>query len=705
MVPGTPLRLAALSLLAMILPMPAPAQIQPATRPATPPAAPHSWTADNGNGTYSNPLFYDEFSDPDVIRVGTDYYLAGTTNHAMPGLVILHSKDLVNWEFASYCADRLDFGPKFALKGGDIYGGGIWAPCLRYSKGWFYVFSNINGVGTQVYRSQSPNGPWRHNALKTTLYDLGVLFDDDGKIWAFHGTEPIYLTQLNADLTDVVPNTRRLLIPAKSGMGEGLHAYKIKGKYYLLSAIPGAHTNVVCARADTLDGPWTVEPLTDSESLGVPTDPALKVSDEGRRFEAVRRDPNLEGGLTIHQGGIVDTPSGQWWSILMQDHGAVGRLSTLVPITWTDGWPLVGLPGNLRKAPVSWVKPDVGPSGADVVPRPTYARSDEFDAPKLQPIWQWNHAPDDAKWSLTEKPGTLRLHALPADDFFAARNTLTQRAVGPQSTVTVELDAKGMKAGDVAGLALLNYPYAFLGAAKSADGLVLRQYDQSTDKTVERPLDGSRVWLRAACDFDASVATFSCSRDGKAFEPIGEPFVMLFQLRTFQGIRYSLFNFSTAGPAGYADFDHFTVDEPHPGGMTAPIPHGRRIALTSRADGNVLTVRGDHLIGAPAADKPAADAAFRVVEAGPGRVSLQAADGRFLSVAAEGGAVTLKSGPPGEAETFQWVDLRRGDLMLMSLATHRYLSVAPDKSITADARGPRPDHRGGATFGWKAVGE
>lgn len=120
-----------------------------------------SWSADNGNGTYTNPLFYDEFSDPDLIRVGDDFYMAGTTMHATPGLVILHSRDLVNWEFMSYCFDRFDMGDEFRLENGkEAYGQGIWAPCIRYHNGKFHVFSNINGHGLQVYISEDPRGPW-----------------------------------------------------------------------------------------------------------------------------------------------------------------------------------------------------------------------------------------------------------------------------------------------------------------------------------------------------------------------------------------------------------------------------------------------------------------------------------------------------------------------------------------------------------------
>src|ERR1035438_5529171 len=153
-----------------------------------PPAATKHWTADNGNGTYSNPLFYGEFEDPDPIRVGNDYYLAGTTMHMNPAVELLHSKDLVNWELAGYCTNRLDLGPNFRLENGrGIYGGGIWAPCLRYHNGMFYVFCNVNGAGLHVFRSKSISGPWEHNQLEGR-HDMSVLFDDDlNKIFIISG--------------------------------------------------------------------------------------------------------------------------------------------------------------------------------------------------------------------------------------------------------------------------------------------------------------------------------------------------------------------------------------------------------------------------------------------------------------------------------------------------------------------------------------
>src|SRR5881394_1582860 len=146
-----------------------------------------SWASDNGNGTYSNPLFYDEFSDPDMIRVGEDYYLTGTTMHAMPGLPVLHSKDLVNWKLLGYAFDRLDLGPGFRLEGGkEVYGQGIWAPSFRYHNGTFHIFTNINGHNTQLFRARNPAGPWTRTELKRSFHDLSVLFDE-GKVYVIWG--------------------------------------------------------------------------------------------------------------------------------------------------------------------------------------------------------------------------------------------------------------------------------------------------------------------------------------------------------------------------------------------------------------------------------------------------------------------------------------------------------------------------------------
>ncbi len=666
--------------------------------PGTPARPARSWAADNGNGTYSNPLFYEEFEDPDVIRVGKDYYLAGTTMHMNPAVILMHSRDLVNWELAGYCMERLDLGPAYRLEGGkNVYGRGIWAPCLRYHKGTFYVFSNVNGAGLQVFRSKSISGPWERNQLPGR-HDLSVLFDDDGKIYIISGgSSPYPIEELAPDLKSFVPGSRRQLV---GKMGEGHHLYKIKGKYYDVSAIPGGNTDQMVAKADSIDGPWTVERMVQGESLGVPSRAPLRPN--------ARPNPN-DRGLTLHQGGIVDTPSGEWWGIIMQDHGSIGRMVALVPITWDHDFPLVGLPGNLRKAPNTWVKPDTGHTQD---PRPAFVHDDNFDGGKLNPLWQWNHVPDDTKWSIKEKPGVLRLHSLPASDFYSARNTLCQRPPGPESVTTVELDASGLADGDTAGLGLLSNPYAWIGVVKSDRGAKVKMYDQTNRKTADGPDDPpGHLWLRVACNFDTDQAVFSWSADGKEFKPVGDPFTMTFQLRTFQGVRPSLFNFNTSGkPGGHADFDNYTVEEPRARGPEREVPAGKTITLASGADDSLLAVNAKDmsLVNVPAASPAAstADVRFRVTDLGKGRVALWAGNGRCVSVGDKGVVLKdLAGAAPGEAESFQWVNLMRGDAMLMSLTNHRYLATRPDNPgpVTASAVGPRPDRKDGACFRWKAV--
>jgi xylan 1,4-beta-xylosidase len=657
-----------------------------------------SWAADNGNGTYSNPLFYDEFSDPDMIRVGPDYYLTGTTMHAMPGLPILHSRDLVNWRWIAYAFDRLDLGPDFRLEGGkEIYGQGIWAPCFRYHDGTYYIFANVNRFGLQVFRATDPRGPWKHNRIEKGLHDLSVLWDDDGKIYAVYGARTIRIVELNAALTDLVPGTDRVLIAPELGMGEGSHFYKIKGRYYIVSAIPGAHVPMKCARADHIEGPWEVKTISEGESLGIGQGYRLRGRPAGPPFEITPPNPSERASLTLHQGGIIDTIPGEWWGFSMQDHNSVGRLTSLSPVTWVDGWPYFGLPGNLTRTPSIWVKPKTGHT--EPVSSP-YDRSDDFSKTNLQPVWQWNHVPDDSKWSLKERAGYLRLHSLPAANFWWARNSLTQRAIGPESTATTELDTAGMKPGDVAGLALLNLPYAWIGVRRESEGLTLEEYDQATGKSIRVALNQQRVHLRVHCDFDTEAAQFSYSANLADFKPVGDELKMPFQLKTFQGVRYALFHYNTGGsPGGQADFDNFTVDEPRARGLTRPIPYGSYIAIEDLSSGNVLTAVDGTVQSVTGADRATA---FKVVDRGRGRICLQTKTGAYVSV--KGSEVHVNSAKPGDAETFQWIDLQRGDTLLLSLATHRYI-VAPKTAgpVAADHPGPAPDRKDGSCFKWKVV--
>jgi xylan 1,4-beta-xylosidase len=663
------------------------------------PAPGQTWTADNGNGTFSNPLFFDEFSDPDLIRVGTDFYMTGTSMHSMPGLPVLHSRDLVNWRFLGYAFDRLDLGPEFRLEDGKAaYGEGIWAPSFRYHDGTFYIFSNVNGHTTQLFRATNPAGPWTRTPMKRSFHDLSVLFDDDGKVYVVWGYRGIRIAELRSDLVDIVPGSERELIPPSAGMGEGLHLYKIRGQYYLTSAWFTGEMRLPTARAARLSGPWEVnQHVSRGEDFGFA---------EGYRMDAgpgqslrppfTIRPPNRNaaGRNAIHQGGIVDTSTGEWWGFSMMDANSVGRLTTLSPVTWTDGWPYFGLSQNPGRSPRVWVKPRTGASDPPSAP---YQRRDDFSGRSLQPVWQWNHVPAEGQWSLSQRRGYLRLHATRAPDLLAARNTLTQRAVGPRSTPTVVLDASGLRPGDVAGFALFNRPYAWLGVSVDERGRALRYVTEDGGEAARVPLVGARVWLRAACDFVTEEARFSFSTDGRTFQPIGGPFRMVFQLLTFQGVRYSLFSFSPdAASGGYADFDSIEVDEPQPRGLSRPIPYGRRIELRTHGSSPRAILASNGVVRAA----EGAGAPFEVIDRGLGRVALRGAGG-FLSAAADGQLV-LRSGAPGDAQTFQWIETLTGELTLLSLSTHRYVRLDRDVDrLAADSPGPHPNERDGVRWVWR----
>ncbi|MBP5764947.1 MAG: glycoside hydrolase 43 family protein, partial [Bacteroidales bacterium] len=511
-------------------------------------AQPRSWTADNGNGTFTNPLFYDEFSDPDIIRVGDDYYLAGTTMHSVPGLVILHSKDLVNWENVSYCFDRFDFpDDKFALRNHqEIYGQGIWAPAIRYANGQFYLFSNINGKGLQCYTSQKIEGPWTHHNLQGNIYVLGVLFDDDGKIYAIHKYGEVHCTELKPDMSGPVEGTDRVIIPEGNGIGEGHHIYKIDGMYYLISTdyLPNGRT--LCSRSKSIWGPYETRVITADETYGyqgvgrtmVPRGTRYRIGEDGTKYGVNPAGPDATGCDKSHQGGIVQAKDGSWWALFMQDFHSIGRTVCLMPITWKDGWPMVGLPGNLGRAPRTWYKPDTKLGcygiGEEAQPmRAPYDRNEDFNGKQLGRVWQWNHNPEEKMWSL--RGGRLRLNTQPAEQLMWARNTLTQRVIGPKSVATVEVWLKGLKDGDVCGLGNINVPCSWIGIVKEGKTLTLRCFEQMTNDTVDVQLPATgtplnRIWLRCIGEYDDNRSQYAYTLDGKEFQTVGRMMPHTYQL-------------------------------------------------------------------------------------------------------------------------------------------------------------------------------
>ena len=671
-----------------------------------------TWSADNGNGTYTNPLFYDEFSDPDIIRVGEDYYLAGTTMHSVPGLVVLHSKDLVNWEFSSYCFDRFDDSDDFNLRNGkEAYGQGIWAPAIRYHNGKFYIFSNINGHGLQVYISDSAKGPWKHHQIKGDIYDLSVLFDDDGKIYAIHKYGNVTVTELKPDLSGPVEGSSKVVIPEGNAMGEGHHIYKINGMYYILSADYSPMGRMQCARSKSIWGPYETCVISERESFGYSAAWTVNnvglgrpVPEDGFKFKNNKPSDETLICSTIHQGGIVQAPDGKWWGVSMQDFNAVGRTVCLSPVTWVDGWPYFGLEKNLGRSPRTWFKPN------DVIKTPvaTYDRCDDFSGKTFKPIWQWNHNPNDKMWSLNrERKGWLRLHSMPAKQLLWAKNSLTQRAIGPVSYTSVKLDASKLKAGDEAGLGAINMPYASLGVVKTDKGLALRCYDQNTNKEVVKPLDKRVVWLRLWGDYDKSLLQYSYSLDGKNWENIGEQMISPYQLKTFQGVRVALYAFNKKNVnGGVADFDNFKVEEPMDD-RTANLPIGKTVRFFNLADGSLMDATRHGLMHSSGNRKNMSNGVKFVVEdRGQGKIALKTADGRYVYIAGAGlsGDVRLTS-DSSKAEEFVWQDMLYNHCMLLSLKMQRYVGkhTADGSPYSADFQGADAGMKNGCVFAWEIV--
>ena len=685
-----------------------------------------SWTADNGNGTFTNPLFYDEFSDPDILRVGDDYYLAGTTMHAVPGLVILHSKDLVNWENVAYCFDRFDFPEdRFALRNHqEIYGQGIWAPCIRYANGQFYVFSNINGKGLQCYTAKDIKGPWEHHNMKGNIYDLGVLFDDDGKIYAIHGYGTVKCTELKPDMSGPIEETERVIIPEGNGVGEGHHMYKIDGMYYLISTDYMPNGRTLCSRSKSIWGPYETRVITADETYGyhaasltqVPRGEKYRIGQDGTKFQLGGIDKDATACTNAHQGGIVQYKDGSWWALLMQDFHSIGRTVCLMPITWEDGWPMIGLKGNLGRAPRTWFKPGTaegfyGLEGPQPMRAP-YDRCETFDGKQLGRVWQWNHNPEEKMWSL--KGGKLRLQSMPAEQLMWARNTLTQRVIGPNSITTVELSVKGLKAGDVAGLGNINVPCSWIGVVNNGEQLILRCFEQLTNDTVDVELPNitkksdftGKIWLRSIGEYDKNQAQYAYSMDGKEYHTLGRMMPLSYQLISFQGSRHALFAFNITGKnGGFAEFDNFMVEEPN-ADRSKNIPYGQTVRIINLATNRPAVANRHGLMYDTHGGDKSPQTQFRVIDRGMGKVALQCVDGRYVKVYGDGlpGDVRFTN-EAKEAEVFLWQDYLNHEFMLFSLKNHRYLGKSPTTGspYSMDITGPDPARRNGSVLRWEEI--
>jgi beta-xylosidase len=432
----------------------------------------------------------------------------------------------VNWEIVSHVVPRLEGREQYDLKNGAAYRQGMFAASLRFYSGTFYVVVTPVNQNTRIYYSKDIRGPWQFHELNRPAFDPGLFIELDGTGyiatsggWDGHVT----LVKLNADFSKVV-EARGIFY--YKGV-EGSKVIKKGDWYYIFNALP-SKLGLTCSRATNIFGPYeTIEPLNDRT-----------------------------GG---HQGAIVDLPDGNWFGFVMKDCGAIGRMTYLSPIFWTNNWPVWGTPDAPGKVPAVARKPIPGKPIAQP------ATSDDFSSPALGLQWQWNHNPDNTRWSLTERPGFLRLRPTVATNFWLARNTLTQKGQGPWSRGVVKLDLRNLKPGTSCGFGTLGKVNGHIAVNCGSDGKMFLSMnvivDAGTSETrvAAEPVKGTDIFLRTELDFGRKMGACSYGPDGQHWTPLGGEFELAFDWRTgtFQGEQFAIFCFNPQPGDGFVDVDSF----------------------------------------------------------------------------------------------------------------------------------------------------
>jgi len=512
------------------------------------------WKADQGDGTYRNPILHADYSDPDAIRVGDDFYMTASSFGHIPGLPILHSKDLVNWRLINHAIKRMP------LPGYDKpqHGNGVWAPSIRYHAGKYWIFYGDPDVGIFMTTSDDPAGEWSDVHLVQEgkgLIDPCPFWDDDGSAYLVHAyAQSRSGIKHRLQVRRMSPDGRRLLDegaviiddPARHPTIEGPKMHK-RGKYYYIFAPAGG----------VEEGWQTV--LRAESPLGPYED----------RIVLKQGEMPVNGP---HQGAWVELESGESWFMHFQHKDAYGRIVHLQPMAWmADDWPTMGadVDGDGIGEPVLLAaKPNVGEQHPLAEP----ASSDGFDDGQLGLQWQWQANPESDWYSLTERPGKLRLFAQPlpegASSTFDAPALLMQKFPAYSFQTTVRLDAASLREGELAGLIVFGYSYAALVYATSEAGeaeLQLIQGDTGQERVVWKlRAETDEVWLRAAVQ-PGALCDFSYSLDGVSFVGIDLP---PFQatVSKWVGAKIGLYAQTTQGAAekagterGFADFDDYTV--------------------------------------------------------------------------------------------------------------------------------------------------
>lgn len=480
---------------------------------ARPAVAGEAWLADLGDGTYRNPVLHADYSDPDAIRVGDDYWMTSSSFSHVPGLPILHSRDLVNWELVAHALPRLV--PEEAFTAPQP-GKGVWAPALRHHAGKFWIYYPDPDFGLYLITATDPRGPWTSPVLVCPgkgFIDPCPLWDDDGRTYLIHGwarsragfANVLTLLELDATGTCVVEDFGVVIdgdrLPHYTTL-EGPKLYQRDGWYYVFAPAGGVQSG------------W--QSVFRSRSIRGPYEDRIVLA---------------QGATSIngpHQGALVDTPNGESWFLHFQDKGAYGRVVHLQPVAWHDGWPVIGIDpdGDGRGEPVlTHRKPD----NAAAALRPLApATSDDFDSPSLGLQWQWQANPRADWYSLNARPGFLRLFAQPApdDNLYRAPQLLLQKFPAPAFVATARIEIPADAAPRSAGLVVFGYDYATIGVHDGKIACtVVRHANESPARTVATASlpPTTALYLRVSVS-DRAACRFAFSTDGIAFTNLGDPF-------------------------------------------------------------------------------------------------------------------------------------------------------------------------------------
>lgn len=515
-----------------------------------------TWVADLGNGKYKNPILYADYSDPDVCRVGDDYYMTASSFNSIPGLPILHSKDLVNWTLIGHAIDRMPDYASFKPEGVN-HGGSVWAPAIRYHNGEFYIYYGDPDLGIFMTKTKDPAGEWEPLVLVKEgqgLIDSCPLFDDDGNAYLVHAyagsragiKSVLAMTRMSPDGKKAIGNSQIIyeghdLDPTV----EGPKFHKKDGYYYIFAPAGGVATGwQLVLRSKDVFGPYERK----------------VVMDQG--------DAKTNGP---HQGAWVDTPTGEDWFIHFQDVGAFGRLTHLQPMEWqSNGWPVIGVDkdGDGCGNPVdTYRKPNVG----KVYPKATPAESDEFNTNKLGLQWQWHANPMDW-WAFTnQEKGYLTLYSVPQPEkmvsLWDVPNLLLQKSPAPNFTATMKLTLVPDKRfdGEKTGLVMMGRDYGAIYFIKDKEGYKLQQVackdaDRGKSEVItgEATVTDATIYLQVKVN-DKAQCDFSYSTDGKKFTKLGTTF----QAREGQWIGTKVGTFClrpvAGNDGGRADIDWFRL--------------------------------------------------------------------------------------------------------------------------------------------------